>query len=127
LVEREQAKLKKYDDMLEPAGNDYVQKMLTTIAVTLNVDLPQREGLAMYFKMLSEYPRSLLQQSGMTVLETHKYNTFPKPADFINPIRDEYRDIKKTRDYIARAGSSKPALQARRGPKRVSYDPTQGE
>lgn len=81
-------KIARTEKMLEPAGNDYVEKLLTTIAVTQQCKMPAEEALYKYFDILSAYPEDLLHMAGNNYLITCKYQKFPLIADLTKDINE---------------------------------------
>lgn len=69
--------------------------MLAVVAGMIGCPTPPTAVLAKYIDMLTEYPADLIEYSGDFVLRRHKWNTFPKVAEFIEPITEEYHERTK--------------------------------
>ena len=82
MLEREQARL-------IPAEKERIGKMLAVVAKMIGAPIPDSETLALYIRFLSEYPQDLIDQMGEYVIRHHKYNTFPRVADFEEPVREQ--------------------------------------
>jgi hypothetical protein len=127
--------LNKIEASLFPANKDMIQKMLTAVAVTLQLEIPTDEALRNYFHLFKKYPEDLLRMAGESVLKEHRYPRFPFPADFIKHIDDLYEDRLRDRRYWkdkqirSQRGITRPAEgQGPRGPRRLSeFKPKQGE
>ena len=81
-----------HKESLIPASTETIQKMLATVAITLNIDIPSDEALRAYITLLKKYPDDLIQKSGVKVMETHKWPRFPFPADFVQHIKQEHNE-----------------------------------
>jgi hypothetical protein len=119
--------LSKIEASLFPANKDMIQKMLTAVAVTLQIEVPTDEALRNYFHLFKKYPEDLLRMAGESVLKEHRYPRFPFPADFLKHIDDLYEDRLKDKRYWldkqirSQRGITAPAAgQGRRGPRRLS-------
>ena len=69
--------------------------------------MPERQGLAIYFAVLSEYPETLLRMAAREVAKPHKWPRLPYPADFIAVIKDQaesshwlLQNIRKTHEML---------------------------
>jgi len=82
MLEREQARL-------IPAEKERIGKMLAVVAKMIGAPIPDAETLALYIRFLGEYPQDLIDQMGEYVIRHHKYNTFPRVADFEEPVREQ--------------------------------------
>jgi len=76
-------------EALQPAPDERWAEVLGKIAQMLNVSLPNADGLALYLAVLRKVPGHLLNTACTHVAETHRYNTMPKPADFIDAVAAE--------------------------------------
>jgi hypothetical protein len=108
---------------LEPATNEQVGKMLAVVAGMIGCPIPPTPVLAKYIEMLTEYPADLIEDAGTFVLKRHKWNTFPKVAEFIEPLLEEYHERRTAyrltqRLYFSFVGEHPPALTVARGPLR---------
>lgn len=81
-----QADLQIYKPPSDPAD---VITSLELVAKTLQVELPDEDGLMVYAAILSELPIAVLKQAVIEVCKTHKYPSMPKPADFLEAVRDQ--------------------------------------
>lgn len=81
-----QSDIEIYKPPSDPAD---VIKALELVAKTLQVELPEEDGLMVYAAILSELPQALLKQSVIEVCKTHKYPSMPKPADFLEAVKDQ--------------------------------------
>jgi hypothetical protein len=72
-----------------PSDPVEVIKSLELVAKTLQVELPDEDGLMVYAAILSELPVAVLKRAVIEVCKTHKYPTMPKPADFLEAVKDE--------------------------------------
>lgn len=86
------AALKKLEQELAPyrppSDPADVINSLELVAKTLQVSLPDEDGLMVYAAILSELPTALLKEAVIEVCKTHKYPTMPKPADFLEVVKD---------------------------------------
>lgn len=76
-------------DYRPPSDPKDVITTLELVAKTLQVELPDEDGLMVYAAILSELPTAILKQSVIEVCKSHKYNSMPKPADFLEAVKDE--------------------------------------
>jgi hypothetical protein len=115
---------------LEGASIDQVGHMLAVVAGMIGCPIPPPPVLAKYIEMLTEYPADLVEIGGTFVLKRHKWNTFPKVAEFIEPLLEEYHERQAAyrqteRLYESFVGEKPPALSAAaaprsgRGPRRL--------
>lgn len=81
-----EADLVHYRPPSDPAD---VINALELAAKTLQVPLPDEEGLMVYAAILSELPTVLLKESVIQVCKTYKYPTMPKPADFLEAVAEQ--------------------------------------
>lgn len=79
----------KAEDYKPPSDPKDVITTLELVAKTLQVELPDEDGLMVYAAILSELPTAILKQSVIAVCKSHKYNSMPKPADFLEAVKDE--------------------------------------
>lgn len=75
---------------LVPSSAEQVAQMLAVVAATIGCDIPVTAVLAKYIELLRDYPPDLIEKAGNTVLKKHKWNNFPKIAEFIEPIEEIY-------------------------------------
>lgn len=111
-------KLIRANQLLEPAGNDYVEKLLTTIAVTQQCKMPAEEALLKYFDLLSQYPPDLLHMAGNDYLIKCKYQKFPLISEITADINEIWEMRKK---------ALKETIQSRdsyRNPVKINHDST---
>lgn len=76
-------------DYRPPSDPKDVIGTLELVAKTLQVELPDEDGLMVYAAILSELPTAILKQSVIEVCKTHKYPTMPKPADFLEAVKEQ--------------------------------------
>lgn len=86
VLTRTQTELAQYRPPSDPAD---VINSLELVAKTLQVELPDEDGLMVYAAILSELPIAVLKQSVIEVCKTHKYPSMPKPADFLEAVKDQ--------------------------------------
>ena len=108
---------------LEPATHDEIGKMLAVVAGMIGCPIPPTPVLAKYIEMLTKYPADLMDQAGNFVLKRHKWNTYPKVAEFIEPIIEEFHERRAAlyqtqRLYYSLTGEHPPVLPAAAGPER---------
>ena len=121
------ATLKSEAKDLEGANSEQVGKMLAVVAGMIGCPIPPTPVLAKYIQMLTKYPPDLIEMAGTSVLKRHKWNTFPKVAEFIEPLLEEYHERQAAyrqtiRLYTAFTGEALPAAAAPRsgrGPRRL--------
>ncbi len=89
---------------LKPSTTKHVSKMLAVVAAMLSCAIPPTPVLAKYIELLHIYPPDLIEISGNIVIIEYRWNSFPKVADFIRPIRDDYqtrcRDLQRINRII---------------------------
>lgn len=76
-------------DYRPPSDPADVINAVELAAKTLQVPLPDEEGLMVYAAILSELPTVLLKESVIAVCRTYKYPTMPKPVDFLEAVADQ--------------------------------------
>lgn len=76
-------------DYKPPSDPADVITSLELVAKTLQVELPDEDGLMVYAAILSELPTAVLKKAVVEVCKTHRYPTMPKPADFLDAVKDE--------------------------------------
>jgi len=84
--------LTEVESRIKPASREMIQKMLTAVAVTLQLEVPTNEALRVYLHLFEQYPEDLLRLAGEKVLREHRYPRFPFPADFCKHIDPIYED-----------------------------------
>lgn len=72
-----------------PSDPVQIIKSLELVAKTLQVELPDEDGLMVYAAILSELPTAVLKQAVIEVCRTHRYANMPKPADFLEAAKDQ--------------------------------------
>jgi hypothetical protein len=77
------------EDYKPPSDPADVINSLELAAKTLQVPLPDEDGLMVYAAILSELPTALLKQSVIEVCKSHRYPSMPKPVDFLDAVKDE--------------------------------------
>lgn len=76
-------------DYRPPSDPADVITSLELVAKTLQVELPDEDGLMVYAAILSELPTAILKQSVIEVCKSHKYPSMPKPADFLESVKEQ--------------------------------------
>lgn len=76
-------------DYKPPSDPKDVITTLELVAKTLQVELPDEDGLMVYAAILSELPTAILKQAVIEVCKSHKYPSMPKPADFLEAVKDQ--------------------------------------
>ena len=84
-----------------PAQPDEVTAILTMLAETIQVELPERLGLSAYVAVLQELPRHVLEAAAIEILKTHAYRTLPLPAEFL--ATEAAREWAWVKDWLPRA------------------------
>jgi hypothetical protein len=79
----------KAEDYKPPSDPADVINSLELVAKTLQVELPDEDGLMVYAAILCELPTAILKQSVIEVCRNHKYPNMPKPADFLEAVKDQ--------------------------------------
>ena len=74
---------------LAPSTPAAVGEMIFLVREGLDVPAPTDKGLQIFLRVLDQIPADLLPLATKRVLETHRYNTYPKPADFLLAIKPE--------------------------------------
>lgn len=95
-------------ERIKPADKDRIGKMLAVVASMIGAPIPSPTVLSNYIQFLSEYPQDLIDIMGKHVIDTHRYNTFPRVADFVEPVKEllwarqrNLKDLRQTRiDYL---------------------------
>tara|TARA_R110000823_G_scaffold4918_11_gene19656 strand:+ start:1599 stop:1988 length:390 start_codon:yes stop_codon:yes gene_type:complete len=93
------------------ASKKYIAQLIERMAQLFQCNVPDHQGLEMYFAVLSDYPEALLRQAAKTVATTHKWPRLPFPADFIAVIEDE---AARTHHLIQAAALTHSILTKRR-------------
>jgi hypothetical protein len=75
---------------LAPAGADHVTKILTIITAMIACPVPAKAVITKYIQFLMVYPADLLDMASDHILKKHKWNNFPKLAEFIEPMEELY-------------------------------------
>tara|TARA_R110002126_G_scaffold284837_2_gene434790 strand:+ start:1295 stop:1732 length:438 start_codon:yes stop_codon:yes gene_type:complete len=132
LTERSQyfdANLAKLNKELEPSTTEGIGKMLAVVTAVIGCPMPDQAVLAKYIEMLSKYPPDLIKLSGDTVMKTHKWNNFPKVAEFIEVMAHKYSlrqhalkhtmRAMQTHGVATESGPNVSRPQAGRGPRHL--------
>ena len=117
-----------HTEMLRPTHPDEVSKMLQVVAGMIGCPIPEPVVISQYIKILSEYPTDLLDLSQTAVIKTHKWNNFPKVADFCYHMEEllqmRRRMLQDTQHQLVLwSGREKPKMRSRgahKGPRHVS-------
>lgn len=90
------AALAELETQLAPASPKVIGQVLDFVFQGLNVmaqvpdpDDPNSYGLAPYYTILGDLPDDLIRLAGKRVMQTYKYNSLPKPADFYQAVLPE--------------------------------------
>jgi hypothetical protein len=122
-------RLEKHSQNLRTSSSDHVAEMLSVIAATIGCELPPVVVLAKYIDMLMEFPPDLIDIAGHAVLRRHKWNNFPRVAEFIEHIEELYQErqenLRHTQLTMKAYGVSAPAVA--RGPLRGQGPRSLGE
>jgi len=94
------SRYEKYTFQLRPSTNDDVAKMLAVIAATIGCPIPPTPVIAKYIEILRTYSPEMLEYAGNEILKKHKWNNFPKIAEFVEQIKEEHGDIRTTLVHI---------------------------
>ncbi len=117
-----------YTEMLRPTHPDDVSKMLQVVAGMIGCPIPEPVVISQYIKILSEYPADLLDLSQTAIIKTHKWNNFPKVADFCYHMEEmlqiRRRMLRDTQEALViwsgREEREKRPRGAYKGPRHVS-------
>ena len=105
--------------LLEPTADAEVAQKLATVAAMLQSKLPPKEVRQGYIRLLSSYPPDLLNHACEAVIKKWKYPSFPKVADFIEEIKEEYDDRVRNKlwwqERINASAWSEPPPRSARG------------
>ena len=105
--------------LLEPTPDAEVAQKLATVAAMLQSKLPPKEVRQGYIRMLSPYPSDLLNYACEAVIKKWKYPSFPKVADFIEVMKEEYDDRVRNKiwwkERINASAWSEPPPRSARG------------
>jgi hypothetical protein len=82
------------EQSLTPIEPEYLQKVLSVTAATLQCPLPPATVLGQYMKMLGRYPKDLVEMATDEIVRQHKWNTFPRIADWCSKM-DELLETRK--------------------------------
>lgn len=65
------------------SDSDDIIKILRMVANTVQVEMPEEDGLVAYVALLQHLPRHVIQLAALDVLRTHTYRTMPLPAELL--------------------------------------------
>jgi hypothetical protein len=71
--------------------------MLSVCAAMIQCPIPPQIVITKYIEILCEYPPDLIDIAGREVIKKHKWNNFPKVAEFIDEIKELYFLRKETK------------------------------
>jgi hypothetical protein len=74
-------------ERLKGGQPDQIGKQLAIVRQVLNVEGPDEQSARVYLRLLSGVPADLLGTMTKNLLSTYRYNSFPKPADFLEAIK----------------------------------------
>ena len=115
-------------ESLRNSTTEQVARMLAVVGATIGCPMPPAAVLAKYITMLTRYPPDLIDYAGNCVLEVHKWNTFPKIAEFIDHMKDHHASRREshisTMQAMARYQIEPPSPDRRapergRGPRQI--------
>lgn len=87
-------RLEKIDDSIyqlvnvQPTSEDKVAQSLKSLSYALNINLPEKETLQHLREVLMPYPSHILKVAFTHIRDTHKWPHFPRPADFLEAIKE---------------------------------------
>jgi hypothetical protein len=86
-------------ERLKGGAPDQIGKQLAIVREVLNVEGPGEQAARVYLRLLQQVPADLLGTMTRRVLETHRYNSFPKPADFLEAIKPATEERSRRKYY----------------------------
>jgi len=96
--------LQRDTERLRASSETSVAEMLAVVAGMIQCPLPPTVVISKYIQMLSEFPQDLLEISMNHVMKTHKWNNFPKLAEFVEvmqpTLNERQQDLRSTKDTI---------------------------
>lgn len=69
--------------MRRPADPEEIVQILSMTAATLQVELPEEDGIVVYVAVLQDVPQHVLRLAMQEVLRSHGYRTLPLPSEFL--------------------------------------------
>ena len=87
-------------EQLCPTDKERIIKAVGVVAEVLQVELPSAPALRIYADVLSEIPTCCWAETCSEVLRTHKYNTLPKPASFLEAAAPLVAGAQATRNLL---------------------------
>ncbi len=112
---------KRDSERIRASTEGSVAEILSVVAAMIGCPVPATVVISKYIQILSKYPHDLLELSAEHVLKNHKWNNFPKVAEFVEPIQEiftnrqiDFRETKKIiktykQGAIRHVGSRPPA------------------
>ncbi len=67
----------------QPASDEQLVECLQLIADTIQVTLPNENGLMVYIALLEDTPAEIVKQACIDTLKTHTYKTMPLPGEIL--------------------------------------------
>lgn len=84
-------------ERMAPGGQILAGQMVDLVCETLQVKSPSERGLQTYLRLLGAIPEELLRKATQKVLQHHKYNRMPTPADWYEHVRPELEERRQDR------------------------------
>ncbi len=70
-------------EIRKPATSKQIADALLMIAETIQVELPEGQGLFVYNALLKKVPSFVLREAMVQVMKTHTYRTMPLPGEIL--------------------------------------------
>lgn len=67
----------------KPAEPTEILDIMSMLASTIQVELPEEDGLMAYISLLQELPAFVVKEAALEVLRTHTYRTLPLPGELL--------------------------------------------
>ena len=74
------------EHLMQPADVKDVALALDAIIETLGCNTPSELALHMYYEILTDQPKILIEKAAIAVLSHYKYKSMPNPADILNAL-----------------------------------------
>ena len=99
------------DAALVQAGPVEVVRAMDLVAEVLGVSAPSETAATVYATILGELPADLLQTATDKLLRTHRWEKFPRPADWMQHVEDALARRRSLRQRIQRASGRQSVAQ----------------
>ena len=87
--------------MKRPADAEEIVQVLSMTAATLQVELPEEDGIVAYVAVLQDVPQHVLHMAMKEILRTHSYRTLPLPSEFLaTPSVVAWKSSARWLDYV---------------------------